>query len=111
MTLTTRKIYVHLIDGTDVWVPVEAKEIGEDQYEILDNVEYDDLDTSELFEFFPGDIVKLGQRTFSEGKTGAVARDLVKASSRTDRKYWEFMFLATEGRLEINIGTSMSCAG
>ncbi len=97
-----RKIYIHLIDGTDSWVPIDAKHIQNDQFEIVDNKKYDDLDASELFEFFPGDIVEIEQHIFTDGTKGQVAKRLISKGEWPDRKFNEFKFMAAIGQLNID---------
>ena len=53
------KVYVHLIDGGDTWAPINAKHIIGNRFEIMEDEEYDSLDSSILFEFYPGDIVEV----------------------------------------------------
>jgi hypothetical protein len=54
----SKTIYIRLIDGTSVLVPVEARQLGEQIFQITDN-DYLDLenDDTNLWEFFPGDVV------------------------------------------------------
>jgi hypothetical protein len=55
----SKTIYIRLIDGTSALVPVEAKQLDEQIFQITDN-DYLDLenDDTSLWEFFPGDVVK-----------------------------------------------------
>jgi len=100
------RIYIKIIEGTQAWVLINAQQIQDDNFEILADSEFDDLDSSRLFEFYPGDIVKLGHQTFSNGTHGRVAKNLILLSTGPDRKYWEFMFLAVIDRIAINLDTS-----
>lgn len=54
-----KTIYIRLIDGTSALVPVEARQLDEQIFQITDN-DYLDLenDDTSLWEFFPGDVVK-----------------------------------------------------
>ena len=103
--MTINKIYVQMIDGTIGQIPINARQIIDDQYEILKDPEFESIDSNVLFEFYPGDIVKLGQHKFSNGTNGQIAKELIRYSTQPDRKYWEFMFLATIDRLFINQDT------
>lgn len=102
MNEVTDKVYVQLIDGTTAWVPTNAHKLGDNQYLILPDNEFDENDPVNLCEFIPGDIVALEEQTFQDGTTGLVCRQLIKASSRPDKKYFDFLFKATLGQLEIN---------
>ena len=99
----TQKIYVQLLDGTTVWVPVNSEKIGESRFKILDDDEC--LELSEfplhLFEFWFGDIVEPKPYKFSDGRIDQVASKLVEQETWTDRKFAEFRFKATIGQLEI----------
>lgn len=90
-----------MIEGTVVWVPIKAKLIQDDQFEIVENVIFDNLDINELYEFFPGDIVELEQFVFEDGTKGKVAKKLISKGQWSDRKYLEFKFKATLGLLSI----------
>jgi len=60
-------IYVKLLnEGTDVWRPVEAKEIKEDLFEILPAPVYRASD--ERWEFPPGSVVGGEMRVLSGGE-------------------------------------------
>ena len=97
------KIYVHVIDGTDLWIPISAKKVKESRYEILKDKEFDEMDTGTLMEFIPGDIVELGQHRFKNGKKELVAKKLITPSSRTDKQYFEFQFDCVQKRIEVSI--------
>jgi len=101
----TDKVYVQLIDGATVWVPTNAHKLGDNEYLILLDSEFDENDPINLCEFIPGDLVALDQQTFQDGTTGLVCRHLIKSSSRPDKKYFDFLFKATLGQLEINTTT------
>ena len=55
----SKTIYIRLLDGTSVLVPVEARQLDEQTFQITDN-DYLDLenDDTSLWEFFPNDVVK-----------------------------------------------------
>jgi len=95
-----------MIDGTDVWVPIDARNIKGSEYEILDNKVYDDPDPNELFEFFPGDIVELESKTFKDGNKGQVATRLIIKGNWPDRKFNKFKYMATLGKLTIDLNTA-----
>ena len=95
-----------MIDGTESWVPINAKLINNDQFEIIENPEFTDLDTNELYEFLPGDIVKLENHVFQDGKSEKVARTLISKGQWTDRNYMDFRFKATLGLLKIDKETA-----
>ena len=100
------KIYVLQIDGTDVWVPINARQVEGKQYELLPDREFDDLDSNQLFQFFPGDIVTVEQYKFSDGSVREVAKQLVYRFSIQDRDYMEFKFYATRNELPIDTNTA-----
>ena len=105
--MTTEKIYVHLIDGTDVWVPVEAKQVESGQFIILENNEYTDyVDSNYLFEFYPGDTVELGASSFIDSKKVQVAKRLIKKGQWQDRNLNEFKYKAAQGQLSIDQATA-----
>jgi hypothetical protein len=39
----TEKILVHVIEGAESWVPIDAQEISTYQYMILNDIEYEDI--------------------------------------------------------------------
>ena len=91
-----------MIDGKETWVPINAKFINYNQFEILDNPEFADLDTNELFEFFPGDIVEIEPHIFTNGTKGKVAKKLISKGQWSDRNYNEFKFKAKLGIIKID---------
>jgi hypothetical protein len=96
------KIYVRFIDGTNSWVPINAREKSNNLYELLDDQEYNDLDSTELFEFYPGDIVEVEDSEDLDNEYQYVAKQLVSASRRPDRDYLVFKFYSTFRHLPIN---------
>ena len=104
--MNTERIFIKLIDGTECWIPVSTRQIDHYQFVILDDPAFDNLDTTLLFEFYPGDTIKIGQQTLSDGTTGLVAKELISASIRPDRKYWGFMFLAAVDKMPIEPETA-----
>ena len=101
----TDKVYVQLIDGAIAWVLTNAQKLSDNEYLILPDQEFDENDPTNLCEFIPGDIVALDKQTFQDGTTGLVCRQLIAASNRPDKKYFDFLFKAAIGQLEINITT------
>jgi len=95
-----------LIDGTEVWVPIDAKLIHDSQFEIIVNAEFVNSDTNELYEFFPGDVVELENHVFQDGTKGKVAKKLISKGQWTDRDYNEFKFKATFGQLSLDKETA-----
>jgi hypothetical protein len=104
--MTIQKIYIHLIDGTDVWVLINARYIQDAQFEIIENNEYNALDTKGLFEFYPGDIVELDEHVLSDGTKRQVAKKLISKGQWPDRKFYEFKYKATLKRLNIDKQTA-----
>lgn len=95
-----------MIDGTETWVPINAKLINNDQFEIIENPEFTDLDTNELYEFLPGDIVESENHVFKDGTRGKVAKKLISKGQWTDRNYMDFKFKATLRLLKIDKKTA-----
>jgi len=66
---TAQRVYVALLDeGVEVWRPVDATYLEDDQH-MLSGLVPDD----ELWEFQPGEVVRCRERTFSDGATALVA--------------------------------------
>jgi len=101
----TDKVYVQLIDGATAWILNNAHKLDDNEYLILPDIEFDENDPTNLCEFIPGDIVALAQHTFQDGTTGLVCRQLIKSSNRPDKKYFDFLFRATQGQIEIHYKT------
>src|SRR5688572_9240136 len=102
LTMTIQRIYIHLIDGTDVWVLINARQIQDAQFEIIEDNEYYELDTNELFEFFPGDVVELEEAILSDGTKRKVAKKLISKGQWPDRKFNEFKYKAGLKQLSID---------
>ena len=100
-TLKPEKLFVRLIDGTEAWIPINVRHIDREQYEILDDIEYQDLDYSVLIEFFPGDIV-IGDCEIIPDGDYQQARLLIKPGTYPDRNYLEFKFYATQRKLQLD---------
>src|SRR6187402_2740138 len=104
--MTLQKIYIHLVDGTDVWVLINAKLIQDAQFEIIETDEYKELDAKGLFEFYPGDVVELGDHILTDGTKRQVAKKLISKGKWPDRKYYEFNYKATLNQLTIDKQTA-----
>jgi hypothetical protein len=106
--LTTEKIFVRLLDGATCWVPVEALKISGNHYKILESSDFADFEEfpDHIYEFWPGDIVELGDHEFMDRTTGKVASRLVEAGRWPDRKLREFKFRATLGLLRPDLETA-----
>ena len=100
-----QKVYIHMIDGADARIPINARMIQDSQYEILDDSEFTEAYPSVLFEFYPGDIVETGIQTLKDGKDVNVAKKIVSQGQWQNRKYYEFLFMATLERLKIDLHT------
>ena len=102
-----QRIYVHLIDGTDVWVLVNVKPIQDARFEILENKEYNEIGKDELFEFFPGDIVEVEENVLSDGTKRQIAKKLISKGKWPDRKFSEFKYKAALKQLNIDKPTAL----
>ena len=79
MNEVTSKVYVHFIDGVEVFIPVEARLISDDVFQLMPDPEFDYEDDTVLFEFGSQDIVKTKEKQLENGVLGRVAFKLVKA--------------------------------
>ncbi|UXE68833.1 MAG: hypothetical protein KA713_09765 [Chryseotalea sp. WA131a] len=101
--MTEEKIYIQLLDGSTSFVPVNATKLSDNQYEILDDKEFTEyVDFLYVHEFYPSDIVELGQHRFNDGSTGLVAKKLISAGKWPDRKLNEFKFKGVLGEISID---------
>jgi hypothetical protein len=89
----TEKILVHVIEGAESWVPIDAQEISTYQYMILNDIEYEDIDIGTFFEFYPGDIVVVEDAFDEEYQFKALK--ISSFGSYPDRKYFHFKYKAT----------------
>jgi phosphorylcholine metabolism protein LicD len=89
----TEKILVHVIDGAESWVPVNAEQIGTFKFMILDDHEYEDIDLGIFFGFYPGDIVVVEDAFDEEYEFKAIR--ISSFGSYSDRKYFHFKYKAT----------------
>ncbi len=61
--MKTTKIYIRLLEGPEVLVPVEAELMENNNYKIVSNEILDiEEDATSIWKFFPGDIVKCVNR-------------------------------------------------
>lgn len=87
-----QQIYVRLIDGVEVFVPVVARQLDEDVYEIMEIPSFDLDDFSSIWQFFPGDVVRCEKKIFHNKNFGLLANELI-SSTFPDRKLHELIFL------------------
>jgi hypothetical protein len=92
----TEQIYIHIIDGTDAWVPVETVRQADNEFLIQTFDDFDPDDTSLIPQFIPGDIVT---RMIKEKENDKywTADKLVKASGHRDKLYLEFLHRVITG--------------
>jgi hypothetical protein len=89
----TEKILVHVIEGAESWVPIDAQEISTYKYMILNDSEYEDIDIGTFFEFYPGDIVVVEDAFDEEYQFKALK--IYSFGSYPDRKYLHFKYKST----------------
>ncbi len=58
----TSKVYVRLIDGVGVFIPVEARFISHDVYQLMSDHEFDYEDDAVLFDFGSQDAVNTEEK-------------------------------------------------
>ena len=92
----TERIYIHLIDGSESWIPVNVELLGDDQFKINSFDDFDPEDTTVIPQFIPGDIVtkRLIERN---GEKFWTADRLAKPSDNTNKKYFEFLYRIVTG--------------
>jgi hypothetical protein len=91
MTESNETIYVRLIEGVSVLVPVKAKPLGGETYLITENDLLDlENDATSIWEFFPGDVV----RCTVEGNLVA-AKELLE-SDFANRQLYTLLFRIVE---------------
>jgi len=89
------RLYVRMIEGSDCFVPTNARRNADGTFHLLDSREFDPEDTSLLLEFLPGDDVRADPRKFRDKPEPVlVATELVR-SSFEDRDYWRVLFTVT----------------
>jgi hypothetical protein len=68
------RIYIYLLDeGTDVWRPADAEQVGDSTYRITGQA----ADNTEKWQFKTGEIVRCREKIFSGGRRGLVAYEKV----------------------------------
>src|SRR5690349_20510314 len=72
-------IHVWFVDGVTVGIPVEARFISENTYQILSDSEFDYEDDAILFEFGPQDVVRVRSQQLETGSSALAAYELVEA--------------------------------
>lgn len=71
-----RQIFVHLLDEpVEAWRPVQAIEKGDGLYKIVSERSFEPAD--EHWEFTTGDIVRVREQRFGEGRVELVAAERV----------------------------------
>ena len=82
------KIYIRLLEGPETLVPISARLLEGNTFEILDNPYLDlDEDVTSIWEFFPGDIVSCEKRG-----NDLRAKELL-SSTFPDRRLYQIIFL------------------
>jgi len=85
-----------MIDGTDIWVPVDAVQQADNQFLLKTFDDFDNDDTSVIPQFIPGDIV-ICDFGIKDGKEFRIAKSLVKPSDNKDKMYIEFLYKIVRG--------------
>jgi hypothetical protein len=93
------KIYVRFIDGLLSNVAVNAREVGDQVYEIMADDQYLDLHDCELFEFYPGDIVSVEETEWLDDLYQYQARSLISTPDEEERMYRDFLFYTMTDQL------------
>lgn len=91
-------IFIRLLEGTETFVPVEAKHLGSNIFEITKNSDLDlEEDVTSIWEFFPGDVVSCEKR-----EDIRVATELLR-STFPNRRLYELIFQIVEsfGRISL----------
>jgi hypothetical protein len=92
----TEKIYIHMIDGTDIWVPVDVERLNNNEFIIKKFDDFDPEDTSVIPQYIPGDIVTLKPRTI-DNKELRTVESIVKPSDNKHKDYFEFLYRTITG--------------
>lgn len=103
--VNAEEIYIPVIDGVRAWFPAKAKSLGNNQFLILNNKEFDCTDYSSLPEFIPGDTVSIEQKILQNNANKPVAKSLITASSHPDKKFFEFLYHATISDISVDATT------
>lgn len=93
------KIVIHVIDGADMWLVVNAEKVEGDKYVIKDffEEEFDAGDTSMLPQFIPGDVVITELEENENGERFRIAKSLVEPSQHEEKTYFEFLYRLVTG--------------
>lgn len=93
------KIIIHVIDGSDMWLVVNAEQIEGDKYLIRDffEEEFDADDTSILPQFIPGDLVITELKQNENGKQFRIAKTLIGPSKHEEKTYFELLYKLVMG--------------
>lgn len=81
MNESLSKVYVRFIDGVEVYVPVEARLISGDVYQLMPDHNFDYDDNATLFEFGSHDVVRTKEAQWENATLGRVAYELVEAGN------------------------------
>lgn len=90
------KIYVHVIEGSDCWMVVEAKQLTKGEFEIIEFDEFDPKDNSIIPQYILGDVVNIRKHSSGENEFW-VADNLIRPSKHEDKKYFEFLYRIVTG--------------
>ncbi|MGE5621300.1 MAG: hypothetical protein ACM3U0_01870 [archaeon] len=74
-------IYVRFIDGVNVKIPVQAEQVSDDIYQLLPNEEFEYENSTCLFEFGPGDIVRV-MKDKDSANSDLLAYSLIKQGDK-----------------------------
>ena len=93
------KIIIHVIDGTDMWLVVNAEKVEVDKYLIKDffEEEFDAGDTSMLTQFIPGDLVITELKANENGERFRIAKSLIEPSKHKEKTYFELLYRLVTG--------------
>jgi hypothetical protein len=90
------QIYIHMIDGSDAWIPVGCEQLSENEFKIGQFEDFDPEDASVIPQFIPGDIVT--RRMTKKGSENVwTAHILLEPSTHHDKKYIEFLYRIVTG--------------
>ncbi|MCP3659255.1 MAG: hypothetical protein GY830_02635 [Bacteroidetes bacterium] len=104
-------IYIKMLEGIEVLIPVEAKLISKNLFEIIENRDIDlESDATSIYEFFPGDIVSCietnSKEYFKDQKKDLnfffLANKLI-SSNFPNRKLYELIFIIVKRQGEVRI--------
>jgi len=90
-------VYVHVIDGSDCYIPVPTETVAPGVFRLLSSPDFDPDDVSCLWSFRPGDIISTKTQTLRSGETVAVAAQFGPRASAID--YNAFLFGLLQGTI------------